>query len=92
MSAQLSFEDNLLATRRRETQRWRVAYYTENAPEVDDATYDAAIAKFKTETHRFVRHQYTSFRKMPDVVWFDLKAISQMSIYDHVAAFLRPYE
>lgn len=35
-------------------------------------TLPDAVAQIKTETHRFVRHQYTSFRKMPAIHWFDL--------------------
>jgi tRNA dimethylallyltransferase len=32
-----------------------------------------AIAKIKVETHRFVRQQYTWFRKMEGIHWFDLE-------------------
>ena len=37
-----------------------------------EMTLDAAIERIQIETHRFVRHQMTSFRKMPNVEWFDL--------------------
>lgn len=52
----------------------------------------AAIAKIKTETHRYVRHQYTWFRKMPQIDWFTLEEAAPVlvieRIYAHVAAFL----
>ena len=31
-----------------------------------------AVAKIKTETHRFVRHQTTWFRKMDNIHWYDM--------------------
>src|SRR5690606_7421573 len=37
-----------------------------------EMTLDAAITRLQTETHRYVRRQMTWFRKMPDVIWFDL--------------------
>ncbi len=37
-----------------------------------EMTLAAAIARIQIETHRFVRHQMTWFRKMPNVIWFDL--------------------
>jgi len=33
---------------------------------------DEAVAKIKTETHRYVRHQTTWFRKMENIHWFDM--------------------
>lgn len=51
-----------------------------------------AIEKIKTETHRYVRHQYTWFRKMRNIVWFTLAEGERESvterIYAHVADFL----
>lgn len=47
-----------------------------------------AVEKIKTETHRYVRHQYTWFRKMPAIVWFDLDQQPPEAIYAHVAQFL----
>lgn len=51
-----------------------------------------AIEKIKTETHRFVRHQSTWFRKMSNIVWFTLEESETQTtaerIYAHVAAFL----
>jgi tRNA dimethylallyltransferase len=51
-------------------------------------TCAAAIERFKTETHRFVRHQYTSFRKMQGITWFDLSTTSSEQIATTVAQFL----
>ncbi|MBX3015959.1 MAG: tRNA (adenosine(37)-N6)-dimethylallyltransferase MiaA [Caldilineaceae bacterium] len=48
-----------------------------------------AIQQIKYETHRYVRHQYTWFRKMPAIQWFDLEEQWQERIYAHVSAFLR---
>jgi len=45
----------------------------------------AAVEKIKTETHRYVRHQYTWFRKMPEIVWFDLDQQSELEIEALVA-------
>jgi tRNA dimethylallyltransferase len=47
-----------------------------------------AIAHIKTETHRFVRHQYTSFRKMPAIHWFDLEQQPSEAIQPLIATFL----
>lgn len=51
-------------------------------------SFDAAVERFKTETHRFIRHQYTSFRKMKDVIWFDLDADPPVVIGQQIATFL----
>ena len=54
-----------------------------------ELTLDAAIEKIQTETHRFVRHQMTWFRKMPDVIWYDLsESASDVAVMEHVARFL----
>lgn len=47
-----------------------------------------AVAQIKTETHRFVRHQYTSFRKMPAIHWFDLDQQPADTIYALITTFL----
>ena len=47
-----------------------------------------AVEKIKTETHRYVRHQYTWFRKMTEIVWFDLDQQPPEAIYARVAHFL----
>jgi len=54
-------------------------------------TLEEAIEKFKTETHRYVRHQYTWFRKMPEIRWFDLEEVAPEVIYQTVADFLEGY-
>ncbi len=36
----------------------------------DDA--GQAVERIQIETHRFVRHQMTWFRKLPGLHWFDL--------------------
>lgn len=38
-----------------------------------------AVERIKIETHRFLRHQSTWFRKMEEVVWFDLDDPQQNS-------------
>ena len=35
-------------------------------------TLDQAIERIQIETHRFVRHQMTWFRKLPGLHWFDM--------------------
>jgi tRNA dimethylallyltransferase len=37
-----------------------------------EMTLDAAIERIQMETHRFVRHQMTWFRKMQGIEWFDM--------------------
>ncbi len=51
-------------------------------------TLDQAIERFKTETHRYVRHQYTWFRKMQEIIWFKLASADLEAIYQRVADFL----
>ena len=54
-----------------------------------EMTLQSAITRIQTETHRFVRHQMTWFRKMPHVVWFDLsEAGSEEAVTARVASFL----
>ena len=50
-----------------------------------EITLATAVERIKHETHRFVRHQYTSFRKMSDIHWFDLSQMSPAAIYEQVA-------
>jgi tRNA dimethylallyltransferase len=47
-----------------------------------------AIAKIKTETHRYVRYQATAFRKLPGVRWFDLEESGTAEIAQAIATFL----
>lgn len=48
-------------------------------------TLAIAIERIKYETHRFVRHQYTSFRKMSAIDWFDLNQAASANIYAQIA-------
>ncbi|MCB0070394.1 MAG: tRNA (adenosine(37)-N6)-dimethylallyltransferase MiaA [Caldilineaceae bacterium] len=48
----------------------------------------AAVAQIKVETHRYVRHQTTWFRKMPEILWFDPDDATLALIRQAVAAFL----
>ena len=50
-----------------------------------EITLAMAVERIKHETHRFVRHQYTSFRKMSDIHWFDLSQMAPAAIYEQVA-------
>ncbi|MEZ4728090.1 MAG: tRNA (adenosine(37)-N6)-dimethylallyltransferase MiaA [Caldilineaceae bacterium] len=63
-----------------------IAYLEEGLP------LAAAVEKIKTETHRYVRHQYTWFRKMDQILWFQLAEVNPAGtverIYAHVASFL----
>ena len=54
----------------------------------EEITLAAAVERIQIETHRFVRHQYTWFRRIPDVNWFDLNEAPQPAIQHLVAAFL----
>jgi tRNA dimethylallyltransferase len=68
-----------------ETQRLLAAGYAPNLPAMTslgyreiiaylagEMTLAQAVARIQIETHRFVRHQMTWFRKMAGLVWFDL--------------------
>ena len=48
----------------------------------------AAVAQINVETHRYVRHQTTWFRKMPEILWFDPDDATPAVIRQAVAAFL----
>ena len=48
----------------------------------------AAIKRIQIETHRFVRHQYTWFRRMSDIHWFDCSETPQPAIRKLIAEFL----
>jgi len=54
-----------------------------------EMTLAAAVEKIKTETHRFARHQYTWFRKMPTIQWFNLTYPQSADLIDVVANFLK---
>ena len=68
-----------------ETQRLLAAGYSPRLPSMTSLGYremtaylrgeidlETAVQRMKHETHRFVRHQSTSFRKMRDIHWFDI--------------------
>lgn len=54
----------------------------------DEMTLEEALEKLKTETHRYVRHQYTWFRRMDNIVWFDLEQSTVADVVAHVGRFL----
>ncbi|MCX6043555.1 MAG: tRNA (adenosine(37)-N6)-dimethylallyltransferase MiaA [Chloroflexi bacterium] len=56
-----------------------------------EMTLAPAVEKLKTETHRFARHQYTSFRKLPAIHWFDLTQVPIADIYALVANFINQH-
>jgi tRNA dimethylallyltransferase len=51
-------------------------------------TLAAAVERIQIETHRFVRHQYTWFRRIPNIHWFDTTEDPQAAIQKLVASFL----
>ena len=51
-------------------------------------TLEVAIERFQRETHRFIRHQYTWFRKMQNITWIDLTENDHDVIYRLVETFL----
>ena len=53
-----------------------------------ETTLAAAVERIQIETHRFVRHQYTWFRRIPDIHWFDISEAPQPAIRNLVESFL----
>jgi tRNA dimethylallyltransferase len=53
-----------------------------------ELTLDAAVAKIKTETHRYVRYQLTAFRKLAGIHWFNLDLPCEEAIFATVTTFL----
>jgi tRNA dimethylallyltransferase len=54
-----------------------------------ELTLEAAIQKMKTETHRFIRHQYAWFRLTDDKIhWFDIERQGNAEIEKELAGFL----
>ena len=54
-----------------------------------ELSLEKAIQKIKTETHRFVRHQYNWFRLKDDRIrWFDIKGEIEPEITSAVAEFM----
>jgi tRNA dimethylallyltransferase len=55
-----------------------------------ELTLEAAIKKMKTETHRFIRHQYAWFRMADDRIhWFDIVQHKDEEIASALESFLR---
>jgi len=52
-------------------------------------TLAAAVERIQIETHRFVRHQYTWFRRMAGIHWFNCREAPQTAIRELAARFLR---
>jgi tRNA dimethylallyltransferase len=58
----------------------------------EEMTLDAAVARIQVETHRYVRHQATWFRKLPAVTWFDLEdPAAPSAVMDAVEAFVHEH-
>jgi tRNA dimethylallyltransferase len=53
-----------------------------------ELTLAAAAERVKLETHRFVRHQATSFRKLDGLRWFDLARQAETEVIAAVADWL----
>lgn len=53
-----------------------------------ELSIEDAVTKMKTETHRFVRHQYTWFRKMDGVQWFNVEEPKNQEITEMIRLFL----
>jgi len=62
-----------------------IAYLEQQLPLPD------AIEKIKTETHRYVRHQYTWFRKMDKIHWFELTATPPEMIAERIYAYVAQF-
>lgn len=90
-------EDGLVT----ETQRLLGAGYSDALPSMTSLGYREVIAylngemdletcieRIQIETHRFVRHQYTWFRRMKESHWFDLDHAVSSDIMGLVSSFL----
>jgi tRNA dimethylallyltransferase len=53
-----------------------------------DMTLPAAVERIQIETHRFVRHQYSWFRRMKAVNWFDVSSPRTEEMATLIADFL----
>lgn len=57
-----------------------------------EISLDEAVAKIKTETHRFVRHQYSWFRRLQNVSWYSVDPSGDpgwmVPVFTQVADFL----
>jgi len=54
-----------------------------------EMTLETATQKIKTETHRFIRHQYAWFRLTdPRIHWFDIRRVEDPEIQKTLSGFL----
>ena len=53
-----------------------------------EISLQAAVERIQIETHRFVRHQYTWFRRISDIHWFDVSEAPQPAIRKLTEDFL----
>lgn len=51
-------------------------------------TLAAAVERIQIETHRFVRHQYTWFRRMAGIHWFSCSEVTHPAMRELAARFL----
>jgi tRNA dimethylallyltransferase len=55
-------------------------------------TLDQAVERIQIETHRFVRHQMTWFRKLPGLQWFDMDVVDADAIERFTGQWLEAQE
>jgi tRNA dimethylallyltransferase len=55
-----------------------------------EMTREMAVQKIKTETHRFIRHQYAWFRLTDERIhWFDIRRVEDPEIQKTLSGFLK---
>lgn len=47
-----------------------------------------AVRRTQYDTHRYIRHQYTWFRRLPDITWFEMGPGTQVATAAAILAFL----
>ena len=58
-----------------------------------ELTLEEAVQKIKTETHRFIRHQYAWFRLDDEKIhWFDISRENNSEIEKQLVEFLKSGE
>jgi tRNA dimethylallyltransferase len=58
-----------------------------------EMTLETAVQKIKTETHRFIRHQYAWFRLTDERIhWFDIRTTQYSKIENELVGFLERNE
>ncbi|MBA2595446.1 MAG: tRNA (adenosine(37)-N6)-dimethylallyltransferase MiaA [Chloroflexia bacterium] len=56
-----------------------------------ECSLDQAVARTQLDTHRYIRHQETWFRRNPRLVWFDVTTPGwQEAVMTHIGDFLNP--